>query len=125
MSFEQNEIEWNGRDRAGRIAQSDEGSAAGEPSQCQLGIRSTDRVEDHPGGITRQFADADFQIFAVVVHDGLGSALTAHLEFLRAGCRGQHPGFHCDRQINRRQANTARSAQDHHPITFCDLGNRA
>ena len=60
----------------------------------------------------------------VVVDGGLGATPPAQLELLRTGRRGQHPGIHRHRQVDRGQAHPARGAQYDNPFPLFDFGYR-
>ncbi len=68
---------------------------------------------------------AALQIVLVVGDGRLGTALPADVELVRGRGRGQHPSLHTDCQVERCLSDAACRSEDHHPIPFCDLGNRS
>ncbi len=124
-SLQQDQIQRNGRDRAGGVAEGDERPAAGKSAQCRFSIGSPDRVEHHPRGVAGELADTGLQVLPVVIDRRLRAALPAQLELLRTRRGGQHPGLHGHRQIDCRQAHASRGAEDDHPIARFDSGDRS
>src|ERR1700730_2316997 len=91
-ALEQDEVQRDLRDDAGRVSEGHERAAPADGAQRLLGGCAADRVDDRVGAALGELADAGFQVFRGVVDDVDRPVRRAERQLLLARCRRDDTG---------------------------------
>ena len=122
-AFEQDEVQRDLRDDAGRVAEGDERAAPADGAQRLLSGGAADRVDDRVGAALGELADAGFQVFGGVVDDVDRPVLRAERQLLRARRRRDDTGAELAGDVDRREPHSPGRAEDDHPVARPHLGH--